>query len=332
MLLRKDKSIDDKAGAVVAKLLDAGEPFATSPVALPPVALPPVAVPSPARPAVPEPTPAGTKAPRHHFSVNAQTLSFGYQKYFPAFEALSFALDDRGNLSTALLFDPALTNAAAFSSAPILQSVPAQPAICVILPISWASASGLAGKVDTTTTEPAAKTLLDQAQGPIGTCWYADSSMHAPVFATSLKDSARVTDAGLKSLKDWALRRSDAAALLHADTLIVFSPDKSAADRVLAVNDRRLASLADNIGPVGDQGMIFAFITPNSLASLIKNETIKSLSAETEPHLRAAAQRHLWPRLDELARMPAFKVSLAADALQGPRGWRPLLWQNLGGR
>lgn len=324
MLLRKDKSLDRAAAAVITNMLDSGSaPFAF-----------------PARSAAGK---ADGPLPRHRFAVNAQTVAFGYQRYFAAFEALRFDLDEQGNWSSAVLLDPARLNAKAVDALPVLQSLPAQPAMCAVLPVHWPSAATLASKsgnqvTASTGTQAAnlpadfASALLNQAEGPVGACWYAESSISSPVFATTLKDSALTSDAALNALKAWALRASSTASLLQAKDLVVFSPDQKLAERALAVHDRRLASVADTTGPAATQGTTLAIITPNSLAGLIRAETSRSLAADSEPHLRAAALRHFWPKLDELAKLPAYRVSLGADALQGTRGWHPLIWQSLGSR
>ncbi len=324
MLLRKDKSIDRSAAAVIAQLLDAaGEPFGAALFAerntgrdTGQVGVPVASAPGGAR---------------HRLAVNAQTVAFGYQKYFPAFEALQFALDDRGNMSGELLLDPSKTHANAFDSGRLLQSLPPQPALCAILPVSWQSAANLANKSEVTRQE-LGPWLLDQAQGPVGTCWYPESPLHSPVFSATLNAPSGLTDGALKSLTNWALRPSGSASLLRSDQLLVFSPDPKLADRVLAVNARRLASVADTTAMLAGQGPTVVVVTPRSLAQLIRDETSKSLAADTEPHLRAAAQRLFWPRLDALAKLPAFKISLASDALQGARGWRTLYWHNLEAR
>lgn len=323
MLLLKDKSIDSKAGAAIARLLEAStDPAATNFAGRAALSTGPV--------------------PKHRLAVNAQTFAFGYQKYFPAFEGLQFDLDAQGNVSTALLLDPARTGAQAFVGLPLLQSLPAQPALCALLPVDWNSATILANKAGGTQKD-AATGLLSLVQGPAGACWYADSKLHSPVFATKLKDTVPVTTAHLKTLTSWALtpttevkgagaKAGDVPALLSADQVIVFSPDQKLAERVMAVTGKRLASVADSFSGTADKSLTLALVTPSSLAALIRSDSNQSLSNEGEPHLRAAAQRHLWPRLEELAKIPAFKVSLSADALQGERGWRALSWQPLDGK
>jgi uncharacterized protein YfaA (DUF2138 family) len=305
MLLKADKSVDSRAAAAVAVLLDgAADLYADKFM-----------------------NTSGAN-PKHRLAVNAQTFAFGYQRYFSVLEALRFDLDDKGNLVSAVLLDPAKTSAAAFASSALLQSLPSQPAMCAILPIEWKSVSGLAGQVGGA-GKAVANAIASRAQGPAGACWYADAPLHSPVFAAKLESSGAVATLATKSLAQWAMKNSESNGLVSSDNVLAFSPDVKLADRVLAVNSKRLASIADSTVGAPDQTMTLAVMTPSSLATLIKSETTKALSADAEPHLRAAAQRLLWPRLDELSKLPAFKIGLEPSSLQGSRGWKPLVWQRL---
>jgi uncharacterized protein YfaA (DUF2138 family) len=306
MLLKGDRSIDTRAAASVSTLLDgAVDAYADKFM-----------------------NTASGANPKHRLAINAQTFAFGYQRYFSALEALRFDLDGKGNLVSAVLLDPAKTSVAAFSSAALLQSLPSQPALCAILPVDWKRVSDLADKAGDA-GKAVANAIASRAQGPAGACWYAEAPLHSPVFAAKLEMGGAFANLATKSLAQWALKSSDSNGLVGSDNVLAFSPDLKLAEKVLAVNSKRFASIADSTGGQLSQTMSLVVVTPRSMASLVKSETTKALSADAEPHLRSAAQRLLWPRLDELSTLPAFRVGIELSALQGARGWKPLVWQPL---
>jgi uncharacterized protein YfaA (DUF2138 family) len=335
MLLDAQGAIDKKAAAVVADLLGGADPYAQL-------------------------FAAPASSPRHRWAVNAQTWAFGYQRYFPTIEAFQIDLDEQGQMQTALLVNPS-RGGKPLPAQPLLASLPAQPALCALLPIDWANVRELGQRMS-----PAARGAIDalaqQADGSGSACWYSDSQLHTPVFAAGFKDLAPIQDAALAALFDWAVRpgadeaaaaqsggaaawrRTVAApfssasksagypvALMRAGNTLVFSPDQKLAERVAGAAQKRFPSVADSIGAsTGPAPQItVAVLTPSSLAPVLRREADALLPAAQEPHLRAAAQRHLWPQLDALAKLPAVRITVPADAWSGERGWRPLSWQPL---
>jgi uncharacterized protein YfaA (DUF2138 family) len=335
MLLDAQGAIDKKAASVVADLLDGANPYAQLFAA-------------------PE------TAARHRWAVNAQTWAFGYQRYFPTLEAFQIDLDDQGQMQTALLVNPS-GGGQPSTLQPVLASLPAQPALCALLPIDWASVGEL-GQRMSGAARGAVDALALQADGSGSACWYGESQLHTPVFAAGFKDLAPIQDAALSALFDWAVRpgangaaaaQSDGAtawrrtvaapysksgksggypvALVRAGNTLVFSPDQTLAERVAGAAQKRFPSVADSIGVAAGlpSPITVAVLTPSSLAQLLRREADALLPAAQEPHLRAAARRHLWPQLDELAKLPAVRITVPADAWTGERGWRPLSWQPL---
>lgn len=150
---------------------------------------------------------AGDTPKGHRVVVSANYLSFGYQAFFSGISALRFDFAPAGNggsggnggnggasnWQTAALIEPDKLPQQ-WNSADLWRALPARPAACTSLPADWKEASALLGKVADGGADGAAA-IGDQLDGPAAVCWYAKSTLVAPVFIARVKakDAAGVT-------------------------------------------------------------------------------------------------------------------------------------------
>lgn len=140
----------------------------------------------------------------HRLVVSANYLSFGYQAFFSGIDALRFDFSPNGNSAanwqTSALIEPGKLPQA-WNSADLWHALPANPAACASLPADWKEASGLLGKVADVGADGAAA-IGDQLAGPAAVCWYAKSTLVAPVFVARVKTQDGASIAALKTALD----------------------------------------------------------------------------------------------------------------------------------
>jgi uncharacterized protein YfaA (DUF2138 family) len=107
---------------------------------------------------------------------------------------------------------------------------------------------------------------------------------------------------------------------------IFFSPDAEQVTRALATVAKRYPSMADVLPA---DGTTLGIIAPKTLATLARAEAQVMLPPADEPVFRAAAERHLWPRLDRMATYPAYRLTLPAQTGTTGRRWQQVAWQEL---
>ncbi len=144
------------------------------------------------------------EAPKgHRLVVSANYLSFGYQAFFSGIDALRFDFSSNAsghaaaNWQTSALIDPGKLPQQ-WNSADLWRALPANPAACTSLPADWKDASGLLGKVAGGGADNAAA-IGDQLAGPAAVCWYAKSTLVAPVFVARVKKQDAAGVAALKA-------------------------------------------------------------------------------------------------------------------------------------
>ncbi|MBN3806352.1 DUF2138 domain-containing protein [Paraburkholderia sp. Ac-20336] len=141
----------------------------------------------------------------HRIVVSANYLSFGYQAFFSGIDALRFDFapdaSSNGNGATAwktwALIDPDKLPQK-WNSADLWRVLPANPAACASLPADWSDAAALLAKVTDGGAQGAAA-LGDQLAGPAAVCWYAKSTLLAPVFVARVKSQDAAGSVALKT-------------------------------------------------------------------------------------------------------------------------------------
>lgn len=287
----------------------------------------------------------------HSIAVKADFLSFGYQPFFGALEALRFDFKNGSWQSKALINADKLSQGGYDNSA-LWTVLPHNPSACFAVPVDWQAMQPVLARISGKTDQPVLP-LADQLRGPAAACWYGSSRLHTPVFVATLgrqpgKDASQAGEDALfgslftaaigggqevqKSTEDGATRWQRAVttalgettpALAVAGNTVVFSADDTLVEQVLAVQRKQAPAAADHLS---DAGRTIGLIAPASLAQLIQDEAFETLPASDEPVLRAAADAHLVPRLQALGKYPPYRMVLKRLPRSGI-AWQPLEWQ-----
>ncbi|MBF0463241.1 MAG: DUF2138 family protein [Magnetococcales bacterium] len=120
-------------------------------------------------------------AGQHTLAVLGAYLSFGYQHFFPALEAVRFDFDGAG-WKTSIFSTAPFTPAAA-----LWKRLPTDPALCLALPVDR---SRLLAYLRQFTDSPALPELLDNVRPPAALCWYGDSQLHTPIAVLPMEKSS----------------------------------------------------------------------------------------------------------------------------------------------
>ncbi|NML43223.1 DUF2138 family protein [Ramlibacter sp. G-1-2-2] len=285
---------------------------------------------------------------RHAITAKAAWLSFGYQHFFPAVQALRFELaGSRWSLSLAATPQawkewPAQATAA-------WSVLPGGAAFCAALPVSWDQA---AAPLD-------AAALAHDLQAGAGACWYPGNGLYAPVLALRFQPGTGASHdeavAGLLARmlakpKDGAVdvaqkavagggklwtadvanergylgsgeQRAHRIAVLRLGDTVLASVDHRAIEQALAVAEHRYPALADDYpgSPLLVAGL-------PALGEMLQAESLR-LTQDT-PAFRQVVQRQLKPRLDALAAGGKLAFRPDPDNAGSSRGdwlWKPLV-------
>lgn len=284
---------------------------------------------------------APQRALEHSVAVKADFLSFGYQPFFGALQALRFDFS-KGRWQSQVLLDGARLAPGGYDSSALWAALPHNPSACFTLPVDWAAMQPVLGRFNDDTL---AEQLPAQLSGPAAACWYADSRLHTPVFVATRGAGAQATQmfgdlfaaaipkaasagAANGAATEWRAQvptglGAATPTLAVQDRTVVFSADAKLVERVLAVRRKQAAAISDLLP---DAGRTVGMIAPGALAGLIQLEAFDSLPANDEPVLRAAADEHLVPRLQALRKYPPYRMVLTQAPSKG-LAWQPLEWQ-----
>ena len=119
-------------------------------------------------------------APTHRLAVAAEYLSFGYQRFFPALEALRFDFGPTGWSSAAWL------TAALPPAEDVWKAVPTGAAMCIAAPVHPATVTTLIGQL--LPGEPGTQ-LLAALESPAALCWYRRSRLYTPLMLIKTRRS-----------------------------------------------------------------------------------------------------------------------------------------------
>jgi uncharacterized protein YfaA (DUF2138 family) len=300
----------------------------------------------------------------HSVVMRMHYLSFGYQRFFPGFEALRFDFGQQA-WSTHALLDRKLLPSAALDDSEIWKAVPANPALCALLPVDWTQGSAIVQSApEHAGGDPAG--LARELEGPAAICWYADGRLQTPLLTATLREGHGDLLPVFEGLFDWTIAQregqkvplrpkhpspdttlwqrrvevpyaridSDGRAapgplnvtLASKGRYVFFSPDANLVQQALATAEKRYPSLGEGLaGP----SPTLAVLAPKALGEIGAKEALVMLPSADEPVFRAAAERHLLPRLTAIAKYPAYRLALTGPAASAGRSWTPVEWQEL---
>ena len=122
-------------------------------------------------------SPAG---PTHRLAVAAEYLSFGYQRFFPALEALRFDFGPAGWSSAAWL------TATLPPAEEVWKAVPTGAAMCIAAPVHPATVTALIGQL---LPGEQGTQLLAALESPAALCWYRRSRLYTPLVLIKTRRS-----------------------------------------------------------------------------------------------------------------------------------------------
>lgn len=148
----------------------------------------------------------------HEVIIAAQTLALGYEHFTPGLAAFRFVFDDAGAWQSAVLLNGA---AAAAAYAPLWRALPHGAAFCAAVPVDWTALGAAAADWRQESGDSDKQQLgnLLIKFGPAAVCWYGDSHLYTPLFATASETN---------------LTASEKATLLHLSQAAtkIKQPDK----------------------------------------------------------------------------------------------------------
>jgi uncharacterized protein YfaA (DUF2138 family) len=281
----------------------------------------------------------------HSVAVKADFLSFGYQPFFGALDALRFDFS-KGQWRTQALVDAARLQPGGYDNKALWPMLPHNPAACFALPADWAAMAPVLKSVGSDMSK-----LGEQLSGPAAVCWYGTSRLYTPLIIATRKPGA-AGDELFGALYTAAVGNASAGAVAKSagkggETLwqrdvttpigvqkptlavkgetVLFSPDAALVQLALAVGRKQSPAIADRLA---DTSRTIGLIAPSALSDLIRKETFDALPTSREPVLRAAADVHLVPRLDALKKYPPYRLVLTSLPKSGA-AWQPVEWQAL---
>ncbi len=285
----------------------------------------------------------------HSVAVKADFLSFGYQPFFGALDALRFDFS-KGQWRTQALVDAARLQPGGYDNKALWPMLPHNPAACFALPADWTAMEPVLARVGKKAGADLPK-LGEQLSGPAAVCWYGTSRLYTPLIIATRKSGA-TGDELLGALYGAAVGNTAAGAVAksagkNGETLwqrdvptpigvqkptlaisgqtVLFSPDAALVQQALAVGRKQSPALADRLN---DASRTIGLIAPSALSDLIRKESFDALPTSREPVLRAAADVHLVPRLDALKKYPPYRLVLTSLPKSGA-AWQPVEWQAL---
>jgi uncharacterized protein YfaA (DUF2138 family) len=277
----------------------------------------------------------------HSVAVKADFLSFGYQPFFGALQALRFDFA-KGRWSTRALVDAGKLKAGGYDNRALWPALPHNPAACFALPADWAAMKPVLEKQGAPVVP-----LSEQMAGPAAVCWYGSSRLYTPLLVATRKQGASddlfgsLFAATVGNAKAGTIEKGGAAGapqwqrsvtlsggeqtptLALSGSTVFFSPDAALVEAALKVARKEAPAMADRIP---DPTHTVGLIAPSALSALLRKETLDALPTAEQPVLRAAADVHLVPRLEALRKYPPYRLVMKTLPAGGT-GWQPVEWQ-----
>ncbi|MDR0477209.1 MAG: DUF2138 family protein [Desulfobulbaceae bacterium] len=118
----------------------------------------------------------------HEIVIATHTLAFGYEHFMPGLAAFHLVFDDTGAWQSAVLING---EAATAAYTPLWRALPHGAAFCAALPVNWPALGEAAKRWRGESGDGEPLDDLLAKFGPAAACWYGDSRLYAPLFATA---------------------------------------------------------------------------------------------------------------------------------------------------
>nr|WP_267873675.1 DUF2138 family protein [Massilia sp. Se16.2.3] len=125
----------------------------------------------------------------HSVLVKSDFLSFGYQPFFGALQALRFDFS-RGAWRSQVLIDGARLPKGGYDSSALWAALPHDASACFSVPADWKSMTPV---LEHFGEAEALRGLPAQFAGPVAACWYPSSRLYTPVFIAQRTQAAAAT-------------------------------------------------------------------------------------------------------------------------------------------
>lgn len=295
---------------------------------------------------------------KHELTLGARAFALNYDSFMPGLAALSLSFDSQGAWQSAALLDGSHWQDAGDS---LWSALPHGSGFCAALPLDWEEMAPALRKLNARQPQQQtnAKDFISAFVGPAAVCWHKDSKLYTPLFAARLAEEAdkekvqEFFDLATQAIKakegGISMNLEEGSALWQGEigsrfgsqngngsqtlkpalairgNTVFFSPDAALVENALAVAAKRYPALSDSFG--SKKNTTLAFVDPDAMASLLRNEMFAALPRSEEEVFRNAAEAYLVPRLAALTRYPAQVIALPEKIHNSGLAWYSLEWK-----
>ena len=157
---------------------------------------------------------------RHSVALAASYLSFGYQRFFPAFEAFRFEYGEAGWTASVLL------NREIPKASALWTAAPTGAALCAALPLTPETLTGIMSKL---APSDELKAVAASLESPAAVCWYGQSRLFTPLVLAKMKEGPPM-DTLLKKLFEKSIGAHEAGIAIPEEDKEGESPDGNATE------------------------------------------------------------------------------------------------------
>lgn len=269
-------------------------------------------------------------AAKHTLIVRSSALALGYSPFIPHLKGVR--LDYQGSQwSTSLWMNPTPLHEASLSDPQLWNAAPANPTMCVMLPVDWNHVRFLLAQGKQTTKGIDASGL----DSPALACWYPQSSLYTPLFITrsastsqsSITALARfaIADKKLLTLPSKGLMiggKTNPSTLGVMGDYLIFSPDRELVTKTFDTIEHRFPNVTDQVKASESTLMV---INPKPLSQMVQRAIMSAVDGSGDSNLLTATQQLLPPKMEALGHYPSYRLERAKHSRR-EKNWTPLEW------
>ncbi len=272
---------------------------------------------------------------KHTLIIRSSALALGYSPFIPRLKGIRFDFTAH-QWSTQLWMNPTpLNEAQALSDPQLWNAAPANPTMCVMLPLDW-------NQVRFLLAQGKQKTKGIDASGlstPALACWYAQSSLYTPLFITRTASPASTQKNSLTALSRFAIADKKLVTLPSKGLMIggktnpstlgvmgdylIFSPDRELVIKTFDTIDHHFPTITDQVKASESTLMV---INPKPLAQMVQREIISAVDGSGDANLLLATQQLLPKKMEALGHYPSYRLERSTTP-SSEKNWVPLKWQ-----